>query len=71
MSFWFPSCFIYLVVYVCYVFRRVDFDYNLLGTKELSFTVVALHVNFSLPERNFLLGFCTDDSGRCPKCHNC
>ena len=26
ISFWFPSCFIYLVVYVCYVFRRVDFD---------------------------------------------
>ena len=54
-----------------WILTRAKAKNNLLGTKELSFTVVALHVNFSLPERNFLLGFCTDDSGRCPKCHNC
>lgn len=51
------------------LFVRGKAKNHLFGARELSFTVVALRISFKLPERNFLSGFCTVDSGSCPTCH--
>ena len=51
------------------LFVRDKATIDLFATRELSFIVVALRVSYKLPERISLLGFCTDDSGGCLKCH--
>ena len=51
------------------LFVRGKAKNDLFGARELSFTVVALRISFKLPERISPSGFCTDDSGCCPKCH--
>ena len=53
------------------LFARDKAQNNLFGARDLSFTVVALRISFTLPERKFLSGFCTVDGGSCPTCHGC
>lgn len=50
------------------LFVRGKAKNGLFGARELSFIVVALRISFKLPERISLSGFCTHDSGCCPKC---
>ena len=44
---------------------------HLFGSKVLSFSVVALRLNFKQPQRQLFSGFCTADGGSCSKCNNC
>ena len=50
------------------LFVRGKTKNRLFGTKNLSFRVVALRVNFQVPDRARLSGFCTKESGSCFKC---
>ena len=43
---------------------------HLFGSKVLSFSVVALRLNFKQPRRHLSSGFCTSDGGSCSECNN-
>ena len=44
---------------------------HLFGSKDLSFSVVALRLNFKQPRGQLFSGFCTADGGSCSECNNC
>ena len=44
---------------------------HLFGSKDLSFGVVALRLNFKQPRRQLFSGFCTTDGGSCSESNNC
>ena len=44
---------------------------HVFGSKDLSFSVVALRLNFKQPRRQLFSGFCTADGGSCSQCNNC
>ena len=44
---------------------------HVFGSKDLSFTVVALRLNFKHPRRQLSSRFCTADGGSCSQCNNC
>ena len=52
------------------LFVRGKAKNDMFGARELSFAVVALRINFKLPERRNQAGFCTHDSGCCFICCN-
>ena len=43
---------------------------HVFGSKDLSFSVVALRLNFKQPRRQLFSGFCTADGGSCSQCNN-
>ena len=44
---------------------------HVFGSTDLSFSVVALRLNFKQPRRQLFSGFCTADGGSCSQCYNC
>ena len=54
-----------------YLFIKGKVKNHLFGSKVLSFSVVALRLNFKQPRRQLFSGFCTADGGSCLECNNC
>ena len=53
------------------LFIKVKAKNHLFGSKVLSFSVVALRLNFTQPRRQLFSGLCTADGGSCSECNNC
>ena len=54
-----------------HLFIRGKAKNHLFGSKDLSFSVVALSLNFKRPRSQSFLGFCIVDCGSCAQCNNC
>ena len=54
-----------------HLFIRGKAKNHLFGSKDLSFSVVALRLNFKRRRSQSFLGFCTVACGSCAQCNNC
>ena len=54
-----------------HLFIRGKAKNHVFGSRDLSFSVVALRLNFKRPRTQSFSGFCTVDGGSCAQCYNC